>query len=184
MIAALRALLTRPIVRDRRRLAFAVAATVLAAAALLPLLIDREDRHQAGSRPAQKPRLSHTTPANTTTTTTTRTQPEATAYQAGAKSFARRFLPSYLAYAYGLTDARPLREFVHPALWLDLAAHPPHVPPRTRDLRPRVTYIGITATRPSAVTLEALIDDGERRYAIPLVVGDAGERWQIVWIGS
>jgi hypothetical protein len=181
MIAALRALLVRPLVHDRRRLAFAVAATVLAAAALLPLLIDREDRHQPGSQPAQKPRLSHTTP---TDTTATRTQPEATAYQAGAKSFVRRFLPSYLAYTYGLTDAQPLREFVHPGLWLDLAAHPPHGSPRMRDLRPRVTYIGITATRPSAVTLEALIDDEKRRYAIPLVVRDAGERWQIVWIGS
>jgi hypothetical protein len=181
VIAALRALLTRPIVRDRRRLAFAAVASILAAAALVPLLLDHEDRHQARSQPAQMPRLSHTTPANTTTI---RTQPDATAYQAGAKSFARRFLPSYLAYTYGVTDAQPLRQFVRPALWLDLAAHPPHVPPRTRDLRPRVTYIGITATRPSAVTLQALIDDGERRYAIPLVVGDARERWQIVWIGS
>jgi hypothetical protein len=181
VIAALRALLTRPIVRDRRRLAFAVAATILAAAALVPLLLDREDPHQARSQPAQKPRVSHTTPANTTAT---RTQPDATAYQAGAKSFARRFLPSYLAYTYGLTDAQPLREFVHPALWLDLAAHPPHVPTRQRELRPRVTYVAITATRPSEVTLEALIDDGKRRYAIPFVVGDAGDRWQVVWIGS
>jgi hypothetical protein len=181
VIANLRALLTQPILRRRRRLAFSVAATLLAAAALVPLLIDREDPDPARSQPAQKPRLPHTTPAKTITT---RTQPDPAAYQAGAKSFARRFLPSYLAYTYGLTDAQPLREFVHPALWLDLAANPPHVPPGMRELHPRLTYLAITATRPSAVTLEALIDDGKRRYAIPFVAGDAGDRWQIVWIGS
>jgi hypothetical protein len=184
MIAALRTLLSRPIVHDRRRLAFGVAATVLAAVALVPLLAGHDghkEHHQPEARRTQKPRLTPTTPAGTTAT---QTQPQPTLYEAGATSFVRRFLPSYLAYTYGLTDAQPLREFVHPSLWLDLAAHPPHVPSRTRELHPRVTYIGITATRSSAVALEALIDDGKRHYAIPLVVRAVGERWQIVWIGT
>jgi hypothetical protein len=73
---------------------------------------------------------------------------------------------------------------VHPSLWLDLAARPPHVPPRLHQRHPRITYLEITATRPSAVTLEALVDDGIRRYSIPLLAYDAGNRWQIVWIGT
>jgi hypothetical protein len=185
VINALKALLNRPIVHKRRRLAFALAATLLAGAALVPVLADyfRDDDHtQSTARPVQRRPHPSAPPAKPPTRTDREVR--VAAAQADARALAQRFLPAYLAYTYGRADAKALRQLVHPSLWLDLAAHPPHVPSRTRELHPRVSDLRITATRASAISLEARVDDGQRRYAIALVAHPTAGRWQVVWIGS
>lgn len=186
MIGGLRALLRRPIVPDRRRLAFAVAATVVAAVALVPLLAERSGREgRTPARPlARGPGVVAPRPAVTTARTRARMQRDAAADADDARSLVRSFLPSYLAYAYGRRDARKLREHVHETLWLELTRRRPRVPPHLRELRPRVTHLRITATRPGAVRFEATVDDGERRYTIPVVAAELSGRWQIVSVWS
>jgi hypothetical protein len=77
-----------------------------------------------------------------------------------------------------------LRGLVHPALWRQLAAQTPNVPPHVRALSPRVSGFRLLPVAAGAARVDALVDDGERRYAIRFVVARASGRWQVMSIGG
>jgi hypothetical protein len=187
VIARLDAFLTRPIADNRRRIAFGLAASVLAAAAWVPSLIDDEAGNarpgaEPGRRTAQ-PRVTDPRPATPSQPPTT--TPAARPADTGdAVYFARRFLPLYVAYTYGRVDARAFRPFVDASLWRELAARPPHVPQSVREREPRLIHLRVMAAGTKAAQLEAVVDDGERRYLVPFVVARAAGRWQVVSVGS
>jgi hypothetical protein len=94
-----------------------------------------------------------------------------------ATAAARAFLAGYLRYSYGRSDAGKIRA----AAWRllrELEASPPRVPATVARARPRLISVrAAAATGGSNVDVVAVVEDGRRRYHIPLAVRDTGRRW-------
>lgn len=106
--------------------------------------------------------------------------PAVAPYEAhAATAAARAFLDGYLQYSYGRTDARRIRAAAR-SLLRELEASPPRVPETKARERPRVVSVSAqAATGGTAVDVLAVVDDGQRRYSVPLSVREAGGRWVV-----
>jgi hypothetical protein len=94
-----------------------------------------------------------------------------------ATAGARAFLAGYLPYSYGRSEARGIRAAAR-RLLRELEASPPRVPATVARARPRLISVrAAAATGELDIDVLAVVDDGQRRYSIPLVVRDAGRRW-------
>jgi hypothetical protein len=94
-----------------------------------------------------------------------------------ATAAARAFLDGYLPYSYGQSDAGRIRAAAGQLL-RELEASPPRVPAAVAQARPRLIYVRArAATSDLDVELLAVVEDGQRRYRIPLAVRHAGHRW-------
>jgi hypothetical protein len=94
-----------------------------------------------------------------------------------ATAAARAFLDDYLPYSYGRSDAGRIRA----AAWRllrELEASPPRVPGTVARARPRLISVHArAATGDLDVDVVAVVDDGQRRYRIPLAVRLTGRGW-------
>jgi len=96
-----------------------------------------------------------------------------------ATAAARAFLDGYLPYSYGRADTRRIRAAAS-SLLRELEASPPRVPETIAQAHPRVVSVRAqAATGGSGVEVLAVVDDGQRRYSVPLSVRDAGGRWVV-----
>jgi hypothetical protein len=90
-----------------------------------------------------------------------------------ATAAARAFLAGYLPYSYGRSDAERIRA----AAWRllrELKASPPRVPASVARARPQLVSVRAeAATGGSNVDVVAVVEDGQRRYRIPLAVRHA-----------
>jgi hypothetical protein len=101
-----------------------------------------------------------------------------------ATAAARAFLAGYLPYSYGRSDAERIRA----AAWRllrELQASPPRVPAMVARARPRLISVRAdAATGDLDVDVLAVVDDGQRRYGIPLAVRHAGRRWIVTAVSG
>jgi hypothetical protein len=101
-----------------------------------------------------------------------------------ATAAARAFLAGYLPYSYGRSDAGRIRA----AAWRllrELEASPPRVPGTVARARPRLISVRAeAATGDLDVDVVAVVDDGQRRYSIPLAIRDAGRRWIVTAVSG
>jgi hypothetical protein len=94
-----------------------------------------------------------------------------------ATAAARAFLDGYLPYSYGRAQARRIRAAAI-SLLRELEASPPRVPASVAQARPQLISVRAeAATGDSNVDVVAVVEDGRRRYRIPLAVRHAGNRW-------
>ena len=94
-----------------------------------------------------------------------------------AAAAARAFLEGYLPYSYGRAQARRIRAAAT-SLLRELEASPPRVPASVARARPQLISVRAeAATGGSNVDVVAVVEDGRRRYRIPLAVRHAGHRW-------
>jgi hypothetical protein len=94
-----------------------------------------------------------------------------------ATAAARAFLDGYLPYSYGQSDAGRIRAATE-RLLRELEASPPRVPAAVARGRPRLISVRAqAATSDLEIALLAVVEDGQRRYRIPLAVRHAGHRW-------
>ena len=102
----------------------------------------------------------------------------------GARAAARAFLNGYLRYSYGRTTAGEIRAST-PRLVRALEAAPPRVPATVARAHPRLISVRAQATTGNAVIrVLALVDDGQRRYAVALAVRDVHGRWVVTEISG
>jgi hypothetical protein len=94
---------------------------------------------------------------------------------------ARSFLGEYLPYSYGRRSRHPDRSFrtATPALRRVLLSDRPRVPAAERRRHPRVRHLQCETD--SGTVCNALIDDGKRRYSVPLRLERHG-RWLVAAI--
>jgi hypothetical protein len=186
VVDALRAFLNRPLNdADRPRLFAVAVALILSAAALLALLDD------AGPAPAEPEAPARTPPPPAAVA------PEAAPSEEGeptaaaeasradvtqAKRAAREFLAGYLPYAYGRDVAGIAR--ATPELRRELARERPRVPVRERRRRPRVVLLQSDGVSRRHAELRALVDDGPRRYAVPLELERTANGWTVTALGT
>ena len=96
-----------------------------------------------------------------------------------ATAAARAFLAGYLPYSYGQSDAQRIRAAATPLL-RELKASPPRVPASVTRARPQLISVRAeAATGGSNVDVVAVVEDGQRRYRIPLAVRHARHRWLV-----
>jgi hypothetical protein len=101
-----------------------------------------------------------------------------------AVAAARAFLEGYLPYSYGRAKARRIRAAAAPLL-REFETAPPRVPANVTRARPMLVSVRAeTTTGGSDVDVVALVDDGRRRYRIPLAVRDTGRRWVVTAISG
>lgn len=94
-----------------------------------------------------------------------------------ATAAARAFLDGYLPYSYGRSVAGRIRAAAG-RLLRELEASPPRVSATVARARPRLIYVRArAATSDLDVELLAVVEDGRRRYRIPLAVRHTGHRW-------
>jgi hypothetical protein len=94
-----------------------------------------------------------------------------------AAAAARAFLEGYLPYSYGRAHAKRIRAAAT-SLLRELEASPPRVPASVARTRPQLISVRTeAATGGSNVDVVAVVEDGQRRYRIPLAVRHAGHRW-------
>ena len=99
-----------------------------------------------------------------------------------AAAAARTFLEGYLPYSYGRAQARRIRAAAT-SLLRELEASPPRVPASVARTRPQLISVRAEAvTGGSNVDVVAVVEDGRRRYHIPLAVRDTGRRWIVTAI--
>jgi hypothetical protein len=92
---------------------------------------------------------------------------------------ARRFLEGYLPYSYGKASASGITAAA-PGLMRTLRAAPPRVPATVAKAHPRLLWVRAQAsTRDRTITAVAAVDDGQRRYKVPLEVREVDGRWTI-----
>jgi hypothetical protein len=101
-----------------------------------------------------------------------------------ATAATRAFLDGYLPYSYGRADAKRIRVAAL-SLVRELKASPPRVPATIAQARPRrISARAQAATGDLGVHVRAVIDDGQRRYRIPLSVRKAGRRWVVTAVSG
>jgi hypothetical protein len=101
-----------------------------------------------------------------------------------AAAAARAFLEGYLPYSYGRAHAERIRAAAIPLL-RELEASPPRVPASVARARPQLVSVHAeAATGGSDVDVVAVVDDGRRRYRIPLAVRDTGRRWVVTAVSG
>jgi len=101
-----------------------------------------------------------------------------------AASAARAFLEGYLPYSYGRAKAQRIRAATI-ALLRELEASPPRVPASVARARPQLVSVRAeAATGGSGIDVVAVVEDGRRRYRIPLAVRDTGRRWVVTAVSG
>jgi hypothetical protein len=104
------------------------------------------------------------------------------AYAAAAA--ARAFLEGYLPYSYGRADAERIRA-ASIQLLRELEASPPRVPASVTHARPQLVSVRAeAATGGSDIDVVAIVEDGRRRYRIPLAVRNARGRWLVTAVSG
>ena len=198
------------ITTSRRKGAFAAAAVVLVGLSVL-LAGPRPDAHPprdttasstARVQPPRAPVVSGPSTVTTgrTETTQRRAAPPAPTAHAereprqapsvalrdgrAATGVARAFLDGYLAFSYGHGKASAIRAAAaHLVRALDRA--PPRVPAAVARARPRVTSLRALARASTReVIVVAAVNDGQRRYEVPITVRRAGDRWLVTEISG
>jgi hypothetical protein len=141
--------------------------------------------HAPGSPPPGSPALSPTpSPASATRGEgEVRNAPAIAPREArAAAAAARTFLAGYLPYSYGRAQAKRIRAAAT-SLLRELEASPPRVPASVAPARPQLISVRAeAATGSSNVDVVAVVEDGRRRYQIPLAVRDTGRRWIVTAI--
>lgn len=198
---------------QRRKGAFAIAAVVLLGLTAALTLRDPDPRPardlrpgrppsstsiRTGSPPAPEPtgprHSSSNAPAPTPTTMppgAPRNERESSGAPAiapradrAATAAARSFLDGYLRYSYGRARARRIRSAAA-TLLRELEGSPPRVPEAVARSRPRLISVRAqAATSDLEVLVRAVVDDGQRRYSIPLSVRDRHGRWLVTAVGG
>ena len=101
-----------------------------------------------------------------------------------AAAAARAFLEGYLPYSYGRADAERIRA-ASIQLLRELEASPPRVPASVTHARPQLVSVRAeAATGGSDIDAVAVVDDGRRRYRIPLAVRNARGRWLVTAVSG
>jgi hypothetical protein len=101
-----------------------------------------------------------------------------------AAAAARALLEGYLPYSYGRADAERIRAAAIPLL-RELEASPPRVPASVAHARPQLVSVHAeAATGGSGVDVVAVVEDGRRRYRIPLAVRDTGRGWVVTAVSG
>ena len=146
--------------------------------------------YEAGDRRNTVPSSAPSRSASSAPIATTRerepTKPPAVAPREAraATAAARAFLAGYLSYSYGRSDAGRIRAAAS-RLLSELEASPPRVPATVARARPRlITVRAEAATGDLDVDVLAVVEDGQRRYSIPLTVRHAGHRWLVTAVGG
>ena len=92
---------------------------------------------------------------------------------------ARRFLLSYLKFAYGRARATAV-EAVAPGLRSQLMRDRAQVTPAERARHPRVVSLGTVGTTPGFVVATATIEDGGiAAYRLRFALREEGGRWLV-----
>jgi hypothetical protein len=101
-----------------------------------------------------------------------------------AAAAARAFLEGYLPYSYGRADAERIRAAAIPLL-RELEASPPRVPASVAHARPQLVSVRAEATTGgSSIDVVAVVEDGRRRYRIPLAVRNTAGRWLVTAVSG
>jgi hypothetical protein len=101
-----------------------------------------------------------------------------------ATAAARAFLDGYLPYSYGRAQAQRIRAAAT-SLLRELNASPPRVPAGVAQARPRLVSVhAVAATGGSDIDVVALVEDGQRRYRIPLAVRSTGRGWIVTAVSG
>jgi hypothetical protein len=101
-----------------------------------------------------------------------------------AAAAARAFLEGYLPYSYGRADADRIRAAAT-TLLRELEAAPPRVPASVAHARPQLVSVRAeAATGGSDIDVVAEVEDGRRRYRIPLAVRNARGRWLVTAVSG
>jgi hypothetical protein len=96
-----------------------------------------------------------------------------------ASRVARRFLLSYLKFAYGRASASSVRAAV-PALRIVLTRERDQVPPAQRVRHPRVVSLRVVGTTPGFVVATATVDDGGiAPYRLRFSLQEWAGRWLV-----
>jgi len=196
MIDRLRALLHRPLGERERRPLFFACAAVLVAAAAAALALDRGpepparapqatgaaavSREQVAPEP-QAPPDSSAPPAEERETWRVAAERRAVS---SAEQVARRFLRLYLPFSYGQRPRPAVEAVVTPRLARALARLRPRVPAAVTALRPRVTGLQSEVLGGGRLEAAAFIDDGTRRYALPVRLARTDDGWRVVGLGG
>ena len=146
---------------------------------------------QDGDAREATPRLSPAPSTSSSSTPPTQGEREAKSPPAvaprkarAATAAARAFLAGYLPYSYDRSDAGQIRA----AAWRllrELQASPPRVRATVARARPRLISVRADATTGDLnIDVLAVVDDGRRRYSIPLAVRHAGRRWIVTAVSG
>jgi hypothetical protein len=100
-----------------------------------------------------------------------------------AKRAARRFLEGYLPYTYGQGSANRILA-ADEELRDRLQEERPRVPAGERRRTPRVLLVQAEGAGPVRARLVALVDDGARRYTVPLELEQQRSGWIVTTAGS
>jgi hypothetical protein len=101
-----------------------------------------------------------------------------------AAAAARGFLEGYLPYSYGRADAERIRA-ASIQLLRELEASPPRVPASVAHARPQLVSVRAeAATGGSDIDVVAEVEDGRRRYRIPLAVRNTAGRWLVTAVSG
>ena len=141
------------------------------------------DAHEATPRLSPAPSTSSSSTAPTQGEREAKSPPAVAPRKArAATAAARAFLAGYLPYSYGRAQARRIRAAAT-SLLRELEASPPRVPASVARARPQLISVRAeAATGGSNVDVVAVVEDGRRRYHIPLAVRDTGRRWIVTAI--
>jgi hypothetical protein len=138
------------------------------------------------SRPSSPARVTTTPPPRATRNEgEPNTAPAVATREAqAATAAARAFLDGYLPYSYGRADARRIRAAAG-SLLREFEASPPRVPATVARARPRLISVHAqAATGDLGIHVLAVVDDGQRRYSIPLSVRKDGRRWVVTAVSG
>lgn len=96
----------------------------------------------------------------------------------------RVFLDGYLRYSYGRSRASRIRA-VAEQLLRELERAPPRVPTGLAHADPRLISVRAEADLGDrAIEVLAVVDDGRRRYRVPLELRETGGVWVVTSIGG
>jgi hypothetical protein len=143
------------------------------------------DAGEATPRPSPAPSTNSSSTASTQGEREAKSPPAVAPRKArAATAAARAFLAGYLPYSYGRSDADRIRAAAR-RLLRELEASLPRVPATVARARPRLISVRAqAATGDLDIDVLAVVDDGQRRYSIPLAVRHAGRRWIVTAISG
>jgi hypothetical protein len=143
------------------------------------------DSHEATPRSSGAPSTSSSSAAATQGEREAKSPPAVAPREArAATAAARAFLEGYLPYSYGRAQAKRIRAAAT-SLLRELEASPPRVPASVDRARPQLISLrAVAATDGSNVDVVAGVEDGRRRYRIPLTVRDTGRRWVVTAVNG
>jgi hypothetical protein len=180
----LRLFLNRPLTdADRPRLFGLAVAVILLIALALTLLRNAGEGPPAGTEapPAA------TQPARAAAPSEDREPPDALAVTRAdvseVKRAARRFLAGYLPYSYGRRAPDAIVGATQ-QLRAELVSERPRAPAGAHHRRPRIVLLQTEGAGREHAGILALVNDGERRYTVPLELARLEAGWRVTDVGS